>query len=104
MEFIMAIETSYSDACVRFASLLDEVVLNQEVVIINRRGKESVAMIAASELSGLVETVHLLQSPKNGQRLLSALEQVHKSKGNSSSLEKLRRDFGLDADDEGRVN
>ncbi|TWU00261.1 Antitoxin RelJ [Botrimarina colliarenosi] len=90
----MAIETSYSDARVRFASLLDEVVLNQEVVIINRRGKEAVAMIAASELSGLVETVHLLRSPKNGQRLLSALEQVQTTNSNSSSLDKLRRDLG----------
>jgi antitoxin YefM len=98
-EFILAIETSYSDACARFASLLDEVVLNQEVVIVNRHGKEAVAMIAASELSSLVETAHLLQSPKNARRLLTALEQVQQTKGKSSSLDKLRRDLGLDGYD-----
>lgn len=92
----MTIETSYSDARAHFASLLDEVVLNQEVVIVNRRGKEAVAMICASELSGLVETVHLLRSPMNAQRLLSAIEQVHKMEGNPSSLDKLRHDLGLD--------
>ncbi len=32
-----------------------------------------VAMIAADELEGLVETAHLLRSPKNAERFLTAL-------------------------------
>ena len=95
----MAIETSYSQARAKFASLLDQVVQDQEVVVVSRRGKEDVAMIAASELRGLVETAHLLRSPKNAQRLLSALQQARANKGKSSSLDKLRRDVGLDSDD-----
>lgn len=94
----MAIETSYSDARARFASLLDEVALNHEVVIVNRRGKEDVAMIAAAELRSLVETVHLLRSPRNAQRLLKALHEAQANEGAPSTLDQLRRDVGLAVD------
>jgi len=94
----MAIETSYSQARAQFASLLDSVLDDQEVVIVNRRGKEGVAMIAAAELHSLVETAHLLRSPKNARRLLTALDHARASDGTPSSLERLRQDVGFDAD------
>ncbi|MGE5352949.1 MAG: type II toxin-antitoxin system Phd/YefM family antitoxin [Acidobacteriota bacterium] len=47
-----------------------------EVVIITRRNAEPVALISASELSVLIETAHLLHSPKNAARLFSALERA----------------------------
>ncbi len=91
----MAIETTYTQARTQLAAFLDNVVDNQEVVIVNRRGKEPVAMISASELSSLVETAHLLRSPKNAQRLLSALQRARANKGTRLSLEQLRRKVGL---------
>ncbi len=91
----MAIETTYSNARANLASLLDEVIQNQQVVIVNRRGKEDVAMISASELSSLVETAHLLRSPANARRLLAALQRARSSKGARQSLDKLRREVGL---------
>jgi antitoxin YefM len=42
--------------------LLGQVVQNHQVYIINRRDGENVALIAESDLSGLVETVYLLRS------------------------------------------
>ena len=62
------------------AKLFDEVTLNQEVVVINRRGKDDVAVISASELNSLVETAHLLRSPKNAKRLMSALQKARANK------------------------
>ncbi|MCA9238880.1 MAG: type II toxin-antitoxin system Phd/YefM family antitoxin [Planctomycetales bacterium] len=94
----MAIQTSYSQARAQFASLLDAVVEDQEVVIVNRRGKADVAMISAAELSSLIETAHLLRSPKNAQRLLSALGRAQSKKGKPGSLEKLRQELGLDTE------
>ncbi|MFO7866554.1 MAG: type II toxin-antitoxin system Phd/YefM family antitoxin [Candidatus Aminicenantes bacterium] len=61
----MAIQTTYTKARARLASLIDEVLKNREVVIIQRRGSKDVAMIAADELSGILETAHLLRSPAN---------------------------------------
>lgn len=72
------IKTSFTHAKANFAAVCDEVVRNREVVIIGRRNGESVAMIAADELESLVETAHLLSSPKNAQRLLASLERAIK--------------------------
>jgi antitoxin YefM len=52
-------------------------------------------MIPADELSGLLETAHLLRSPKNAERLLAALASAKSGKGKPQSLEALRRDAGL---------
>jgi len=91
----MAINTTYTQVRAQLASLLDQVTQDQEIVIVNRRGKEDVAMIAASELSSLVETAHLLRSPKNAQRLLAALQRARANRGTRSSLDHLRREVGL---------
>jgi antitoxin YefM len=96
MEANMAIQTTYTDARARFASLIDEVIKNREVVIIQRRGSEDVAMIAADELSGILETAHLLRSPANADRLNTALERVRKQEGAAQTISELRREVGLD--------
>jgi antitoxin YefM len=72
----MAIHTTYSDARANLASLLDQVTDDREIVIISRRGHGDVALVAVSELSGLLEVAHLLRSPKNAQRLLAALQRA----------------------------
>jgi antitoxin YefM len=77
----MPIEATYPQARARLAKLLDEVTENRETVVIHRRGKEDVAMIAAAELSSLVETAHLLRSRRNAERLLAALAHARSGKG-----------------------
>ena len=92
----MAINTTYSNARANLATLLDKVTDNREIVIINRRGSEDVALVAASELSSLLETAHLLRSPKNAERLLTALNRAKSKKLRSQTVEKLRQEMGLD--------
>jgi antitoxin YefM len=58
-------------------SLMDRVVEDREVVMVRRRQGGDVALVAADELEGLLETAHLLRSPRNAARLLSALERAH---------------------------
>ena len=60
----MTIHATYTQTRASLAKLLDKVVHDREVVIIQRRGEEEVAMIAASELSSLMETAYLLRSPR----------------------------------------
>ena len=67
------IETTYSQARQSLKSLLDRVVDDREVVTIRRRNGGAAAIIAADELAGLEETAHLLRSPANAERLLTAL-------------------------------
>ncbi|MBL7129348.1 MAG: type II toxin-antitoxin system prevent-host-death family antitoxin [Ignavibacteria bacterium] len=92
----MPINFSYTQARANLAKLLDEVSLNKEVVIINRRNSENVALVSESELSGLLETAHLLRSPKNAQRLFKALLKSQSKNGKPQSLEELKREFGFE--------
>lgn len=92
----MTIQTTYTQARDGLAKLLDQVTHNREVVIIQRRGEEEVAMIAASELASLMETAYLLRSPANAERLLSALGNALKNKTEPLSLAALRREVNLD--------
>lgn len=90
-------ETTYTNLRQSLASVLDRVANDREVVIVVRKGEKKVAMVPADELAGLMETAHLLRSPKNAQRLLSALRRATARKGKPESLEKLRREMGLAA-------
>ena len=89
------VETTYTRLRDNLAPIMDPVVNDREVVIISRKGAKKVAMIPADELSGLLETAHLLRSPKNAGRLLSALKRAKQGKGKPESLDKLRQEFGL---------
>ena len=92
----MAIQTTYTHARARLASLLDEVTKNREVVIIQRRGSEDVAMITADELAGILETAHLLRSPSNAKRLLTALDRVRNLSGTPQKIDELRNEVGFE--------
>ena len=91
----MTVQTTYSSARANFASLLDRVTANREIIIITRRGSEDVALVAASELSSLLETAHLLRSPKNARRLWAALQRAKSKKSKPERVERLRREMGL---------
>jgi antitoxin YefM len=88
-------ETTYADARANLASLCDRVTSSREPIIIHRRGSEDVALVAADDLRGLVETAHLLRSPKNAQRLLTALLRAKSEALPPESAEALRQEFGL---------
>jgi antitoxin YefM len=89
------VETTYSSLREHLASMMDRVVNDREVVIVHRKRGQKVAMIPADELAGLVETAHLLCSPKNAGCLGDALASAKRGKGKVQSLDKLRRDMGL---------
>ena len=92
----MTIQTTYTQARDGLAKLLDQVTHDREIVVIQRRGEEEVAMIAASELESLLETAYLLRSPANAERLLSALGRALKNEGDVQTSAALRREVGIE--------
>jgi antitoxin YefM len=92
----MPIQTTYSQARANLAKLCDRVSSNREIVIINRRKAKDVALISSEELSSIIETAHLLRSPKNAQRLLSALNRAQSRPPKPQTIKQLRRDIGFD--------
>jgi antitoxin YefM len=92
----MAVETTYTTLRAGLAGFLDQVTDDREVVFVRRRGARDVAILPADELSSLMETAHLLRSPKNAQRLAESLRELDRGGGEVITLEKLRHSVGLD--------
>ncbi len=74
-QIAMPVETTYTSLRERLASVLDQVANDHAVVIVRRHAKD-VALVPAEELTSLLETAHLLRSPKNAQCLLAALQRA----------------------------
>jgi len=91
----MAAVTTYTQARAALARLCDEAIASREPIIIRRRSREDVALVAADELRSLMETAHLLRSPKNAERLLRALARARRAKLRPSTPTALRRKLGL---------
>ncbi|MBW4534598.1 MAG: type II toxin-antitoxin system prevent-host-death family antitoxin [Pleurocapsa minor HA4230-MV1] len=70
---MLAKQTNYTNLRQNLASILDESIADRSVIIVTRQGKEDVAILAADELSNLLETLHLFRSPENAQKLLAAM-------------------------------
>jgi antitoxin YefM len=94
----MAIHTTYTEARAKLAELWDRATQNRETVIISRRGADDVAMIAADELASLQETAHLLRSPANATRLLTAIERAISNEGHAVSIDEIRQEVGFAAE------
>ena len=92
----MANRTTYTRARATLASLCDQVAQTREPYVIERRNGENVALISEAELDSLLETAHLLRSPKNAGRLAAALERALGKKPAPSSVDKLRRSLGIE--------
>jgi antitoxin YefM len=93
----MTIETTYSKAREQLKTLMDRAVDDREVILVRRRCGGAVAMIAADELQSLMETAHLLRSPKNAERLLAALARARAGDAAPTSIDALEEHYGLQA-------
>lgn len=91
----MVHETTYTRARQHLATLMDEVTDTREPVLIRRRGREPVALVAADELAGWMETAYLLRAPANARRLLQAGVRATEGEGDPFDVEELRRRLGL---------
>jgi antitoxin YefM len=88
--------TSYTQARDNFVNVLEQVEQGDAIVVVQRRGHADVAMIAADELSALLEEVYLLRSPANAKRLFAALEwsqQKLSAAPGSMTVEQLRSEM-----------
>ena len=91
----MIVETSYAQTMPNLNVLLDRVVNDREIIYIKSQSGENVALIAADELQSLLETMHLLRSPKNAERLLNAISRARKNPEASQTPDDLRKELGL---------
>jgi antitoxin YefM len=82
--------TTYDSVLDNLDTLCEQVIDNREAVIIERPGG-NVALIAADDLSSLIETADLLKSPRNAERLLAAYGRSVDHFGEPQTVESLRQ-------------
>jgi antitoxin YefM len=89
------VRASYTEARDHLATLMDRAADDHDVVVIERRGKKPVVLVAEEEWSSLQETAHLLRSPRNAERLLRSLERARRGEGDVTTVEDIRAELGL---------
>lgn len=72
---------TYTAAREGLASAMDEVCRDRAPVMITRNRNQAVVMISLDDYEELQSTVHLLKSPRNARRLLSAIRTLEAGKG-----------------------
>ncbi len=66
---------SFTDLHANMASHFDLVECNRYELIVTRQNHEPVVIMPLSELEGMRETLHLLSTPANAERLLRSIAQ-----------------------------
>lgn len=79
---------SFSDARANFKALMDHVVDDRSPVIVTRQKAEAVVMVSLSDWNAMTETLHLLSTPANADRLRQAVREFDAGKGQERKLVK----------------
>lgn len=64
---------SFSEARSQFKNVIDRVVADCDATLIHRRDGENAVILSESSYNSIMETLHLLSSPANAQRLMQAI-------------------------------
>jgi antitoxin YefM len=68
---------SFTELRQHMASYFDRVTEDREPLVVTRQGgKGNLVVMSEDEFTGWQETVHLLNSPKNAERLMASIRQV----------------------------
>ena len=77
---------SFSDARANLKAVMDRAVADRVPIAITRQKAEGVVMISQSEWDSIEETLYLLRSPKNAERLLRGIAELDAGKGEAHDL------------------
>jgi antitoxin YefM len=77
---------SFSDARANLKAVMDRAVADKVPIAITRQKAEGVVMVSASEWSSIAETLYLLRSPANAERLLEAIRGLDAGEGEEHEL------------------
>ena len=67
---------SLTDMRANLKAVMDRVVEDRAPVMITRQAAEAVVMVSASDWAEIEETLHLLRSPANADRLMESIAEL----------------------------
>jgi antitoxin YefM len=71
---------SYDELSSDLAFYLDKVCDDGTPLLVTRQSASSVVLMSKQDYDGLIETIHLLESPANADRLLRSISQADQGK------------------------
>ncbi len=77
---------SFTDLREHLRERLDEVHQSRTPLLVTRQGAASAVVLDKEEYDGIMETLHLLRSPKNAERLLHSIAELEAGKGITHDL------------------
>jgi antitoxin YefM len=77
---------SYTDLRNNLAKYMDEVCDSHAPLHVTRQNARTVVMVSEEDFEGLMETVHLLKSPANAERLLRSMTELDRANGKEREL------------------
>jgi len=81
------IAANFSEFRGELKKFLDSVENDNETLIIKRKSGKGTVMISLEEYNSIIETMHLLSSKKNADRLYESIQQMKSGKTVKSKLE-----------------
>jgi antitoxin YefM len=76
----------FSEARTQFKQVINQVVADQDVAIISRRGVEDAVLMSLDTYNSMMETLHLLKSPSNAKHLEKSLKQYRQVQTKTKAL------------------
>lgn len=77
---------TYTDARANLAAVMDRVVDDRTQVVVTRQKAEPVVMISLSDWNAMAETMHLLGSRANTERLRESIREMESGGGAERDL------------------
>ena len=75
------IAANYTEFRTHLKKYLDDVEENNETLILKRGSGNGTVIISLDEYNAIMETMHLLSSKKNADRLYESITQIKEGKG-----------------------
>jgi len=80
------IAANYTEFRTDLKKFLDEVEDNNETLIVKRGIGKGAVVISLNEYNSIIETMHLLSSRANAERLYESIQQLKEGKGIQNEL------------------
>lgn len=77
---------NYNEACQNFSKVMNQVCENHTPIIITRNSENPVVIMSLEDYNAIEETLYLLRSHKNAQRLYKALDDLKQGKYEQHNL------------------
>ena len=77
---------TFREARARLGTVMDRVVRDRTPVVVVRKGGEAVVLVSLADWAAMEETLHLVSSPANAQRLAAAIGQLDAGAGSERDL------------------